>query len=110
MRIHEILLWNDDPAEGNRSDPQLDLPRPQFSDDLTNLATAFTRSGLVKHLWNLSGSGSQPSEPAPPNPEPEVIPHGTLEPTAASWQAGPVEAEPPDGLHRVVPFRQYRGA
>jgi hypothetical protein len=30
MRIYEILFWNDDPAEGNRPDPQLDLPLGSF--------------------------------------------------------------------------------
>ena len=79
---------------------------PPFSDDPTNLANAFTRSGLVKHFWNLNGSEGQPSGPAPPDAETELIPSGTLEPTTASWQAEPVETERPVGLHRLVPFRQ----
>ena|SRR5437763_984434 len=107
MRIYEVLHWNDG-VDG--SEPYLDFSPGPFSDDPTNLANAFTRSGLVKHFWNLNGSEEQPSGPAPPNAETESIPSGTLQPTAASWQAGPVEAEPPDGLHRAIPFRRYPGA
>jgi hypothetical protein len=108
MRIHEILYWSNEPAEDDRSNPQLDLPSPPFSDDPTNLANAFTRDGKVKHFWNLPGSEGQPSGPAPPNPETELIPSGTLEPikAAASWQAEPVGEEPPVGQHRLVPFRR----
>jgi hypothetical protein len=80
MRIYEILLWNNEPTERDRSDPQLDPPSAPFSDDATNLANAFTRSGLVKHFWNLNGSEGQPSGPAPPDAETELIPSGTLEP------------------------------
>ena len=105
MRIYEILFWNNEPAEGNRSDPQLDLSPTPFSDDPTNLANAFTRGGLVKHFWNLPGSEGQPSGPAPPDAETELIPSGTLEPTAASSQAEPVETEPQVGRHEFVPFR-----
>lgn len=94
MRIQEILSWNNSPAKGNRSDLDLDFSPGPFDNDLTNLANAFTRRGLVKHFWNLDRSGSQPSGPAPPNPEPELIPDGTLQPTTASWQDGRVEAEP----------------
>jgi hypothetical protein len=106
MRIYEILFWNNEPAEGNLPDPLLDLSSATFSDNPTNLANAFTRSGLVKHFWNLPGSEGQPSGPAPPEAGTELIPRGTLEPTTASWEAGPVEAKPPVGLHRPVPFRQ----
>ena len=94
MRIYEILFWNNEPAEGNRPDPQLDPPPAPFSDDPTNLANAFTRSGLVKHFWNLNGSEGQPSGPAPPDAENELIPSGTLQPTTASWEAEPVETKP----------------
>ena len=59
MRITEILFWNTEPTERNRSGPQLDLPPVQFS-----LANAFTRRGLVKHFWNLNGWEVQPSGPA----------------------------------------------
>jgi hypothetical protein len=97
MRITEILFWNNEPTEGNRPDPQLDLPPAPFSDDPTNLANAFTRRGLVKHFWNLSGSEGQPSGPAPPDAENELIPSGTLEPTTASWQAEPFATEHPLG-------------
>ena len=105
MRIHEIIFLNDDPAERNRSDPEFDLPPPRFNDNPTNLANAFTRSGLVKHFWNLPGSEGQPSEPAPPNAGTQLIPGGTLEPPTASWEAEPVEAETSVGRHRPVPFR-----
>ena len=106
MRITEILSWNNEPAEGNRPDPQLDLPPSRFTDDPTNLANAFTRRGLVKYGWNLTGSEGQPPRPAPPNAETELIPSGTLEPSAASWEAEPIEAEPPVVQHRLVPVRQ----
>jgi hypothetical protein len=109
MKIFEILLWNNAPNEGNRFDSQLNLSPARFSDDLTNLANAFTRSGLVKQFWNLNGSEAQPSGPAAPDAGTESTPSGTLKPTTASWQAEPVENEPPVGRHRLVPFRQYRG-
>ena len=102
MKICEVIFWNNEPEEENIFDPQR-------SDDLTNLAkTAFTRSGLVKHFWHLDGSGSQPSGPAPPNHEPELIPDGMLQPSAASWAAGPIETEPEAGQYRRVPLLQYR--
>jgi hypothetical protein len=97
MRISEILFWNNGRTEMNRSDPQLDLRQVPFSDDLAKLATAFTRRGLVKHFWNLNGSEGQPSGPAPPDTETDLIPSGTLEPTTTSWEPGPVEEEPPGG-------------
>ncbi len=109
MRICEILFWNNERTDVNSASPQLDLSRVQSSDPLTNLGNAFTRRGVVKHFWNLNGSEDQPSGPAPPDDERELIPNGTLEPTTASWQGEPVEEEPPAGLHRLVPFRQYRG-
>ena len=104
MRISEILDWNNEPAEPNDYKPQLDQLPARFSGDLTKLAGAFTRRGLVKHFWNLHGSEGQPSGPAPPDAEPELIPSGTMEPTMASWQAEPVENEPGMGLHRLVPM------
>jgi hypothetical protein len=103
MRIAEILFCNNEPTEEDRATPQLHSPPAPFSDDATNLANAFTRSGAVKHFWNLHGSE------APPDAEPELIPSGTLEPTMAFSQDEPVEEEPPVGLHRVVPFPQYQG-
>ena len=109
MRIAEILFWDNRSTERNRSDPQRDLPSARFNDDLTNLANAFTRSGLVKHFWNLNGLEDQPSGPAPPNAEPELIPNGTLEPTTAPRQAEPLETEPPVSRRRLVPSRPYRG-
>jgi hypothetical protein len=109
MRICEILFRNNKRTEVNRAGPQLDLSRVQSSDPLTNLGNAFTRRGLVKHFWNLNGSEAQPYGPAPPDDETELIPNGTMEPTTASWEAEPVEEEPPIGLHRLAPFRQHRG-
>jgi hypothetical protein len=97
MRIHEILFLNNDPAERHRSDPYLDFPPGPFDNDPTNLANAFTRSGLVKHFWNLPGSEGQPSGAAPPGTETDVIPDGTSEPAMASWQAEPVETDRPVG-------------
>jgi hypothetical protein len=85
MRISEILFWSNEPTDGNRSDPQLDLPRDQSNDFLKKLASAFTKDGLVKRFWNLNGSEGQPPEPAPPDAEAELIPRGSLERTAGSW-------------------------
>jgi hypothetical protein len=107
MRIAEILFPNNNPTEGNRSDPVLDPSPASSNNDLTNLATAFPRRGTVKHFWNLNGSEGQPSGPAPPDTETELIPSGTLEPTTASWEAEPVEEEPPVGMHQLVSTRQY---
>ena len=109
MRIAEILFCNNEPTEEDRATPQLHSPPAPFSDDLTNLGNAFTRRGLVKHFWNLSGSEDQPSGPAPPDTETDLIPNSTLEPTMAFSQDEPVEEEPPVGLHRLVPFRPFRG-
>jgi hypothetical protein len=53
----------------------------------------------------MNGSKDPPRGPAPPNPETASIPSGTLEPTTASWEAEPIEAEPPVGRHELVPFR-----
>jgi hypothetical protein len=107
--ISEILYWNNEPTEAHRSDPQLGPAYASFSDDPTNLVNAFTRGGLVKHFWNLNGSEEQPSGPAAPDAENELIPSGMLEPTTASWEAEPLENEPTMGQHRLIPFRQYRG-
>jgi hypothetical protein len=76
---------------------------------LANLASAFTKDGAVKHFWYLNRLGRQPSEPAPPDADPELIPNGTLQPPNASGQAEPVKTEPSVGQDRLVPFRQYRG-
>jgi hypothetical protein len=108
MRISEILYWNNEPAEPNDYEPELAQHPAGSSDEVTNLANAFTRRGLVKHFWNLNGSEEQPSRPAPPDGT-ELIPNGTLEPITASLQAEPVESEPPVTQHRLVPFRRYRG-
>ena len=109
MRISEIILWKNDLDAGNRPNPDLDLPPRPLSSDVTQLANAFTRNGRVKHFWNPYGSEAQPSGPAPPNAGTELIPSGTSEPGMASWEAEPVETEPPVGRRRLVPFRQYRG-
>ena len=69
MRIAEILFWNNKPAEPKDYEPQLDQPPARSNDDVTKLATAFTKRGLVKHFWNLNGSEGQPSRPVPPDAE-----------------------------------------
>ena len=107
MRICEILFYSDQPAEEDQTGSQLDVPYGPFSNDLRNLANAFTRRGLVKQFWNLNGSEDQTSGPAPPNNEPELIPDGTLEPTTASWEAEPVETEPQVIQNRLDPFGRY---
>lgn len=109
MRIIEILFWSNGSAEGNRSDLQLGLPPPRFNDDPTNLANAFTRRGLVKHFWNLNGSGGQPSGPTPREAGTELIPSGAFQPTTASWQAEPGRKRAFGGLHRLVPSQHYGG-
>jgi hypothetical protein len=105
MRIHEILFH---PIDGNIPDPYRDVPQVPPGDDLSKLAQAFTRRGLVKHFWNMNRSEAQPSGPEPPDPETELVPSGTSEPITALWQAEPVEEEPPTGLHRLFPSRDYR--
>jgi|SRR5271163_701909 len=105
MQIVEILFWNNEPAEANRSDPQLDLPHDPSSDLFTKLANAYAKDRLLKRFWNLKGSESQPFGPAAPA-ETELIPSGTLEPTAASWQAEPVKTEPQVDRRRPVPLRR----
>jgi len=107
MRISEVLFWSDQPLESDRAERHLDIPAARVDDDLTNLGNAFTRRGLVKHFWNLNGSEVQPSGPAPPDTETDLIPNSTLEPTTAPWQAEPVQTEPPVSLHRPVPLPRY---
>jgi hypothetical protein len=97
------------------TEAHLDLPPVPFYTDPTNLANAFTRSGLVKYFWNLNGSGGQTSGPAPPNAETELIPSGTSEPTTASWEGKPVETVPPGGsasarpVSPILPLARARG-
>ena len=78
MRIHEIILWNNHPTEGNRSNPHLDFPPGPFDTDLTNLGTASTKDGKVKRFWDLN----RLERAAPPHAGTELIPSGTPEPTA----------------------------
>jgi hypothetical protein len=109
MRIYEIIFWDNDPAEESRSIPNLDIPGP-LDNDLAHLArAAFTRSGLVKHLWYTRGSEEQVSGPTPLNGAPDVIPKGSLEPTTASVPAKPVEEEPLVDQYSLVPLRQPKG-
>jgi len=86
------------PVRGRTSDPI-------FSDDLTKLANAFTRRGLVKRFWNLNGSEAQPSGPASPEAGTELTPRGSSEPTTAFWEIEPVETDPPVGRRRLAPCR-----
>ena len=74
MRISEVLFWSDQPLESDRAGRHLDIPAARVDDDLTNLGNAFTRRGLVKRFWNLTGSEGQPSGPAPPNAGTELSP------------------------------------
>src|SRR5438876_2802609 len=100
MRISDVLFWSDQPLDGNLSGCHLDVPAPRVDDDLTKLGNAFTRRGLVKHFWNVSGSEGQPSGLPAPDAETELIPNGTLEPNTAFGQDEPLETEPPLGLQR----------
>ena len=109
MRIYEVIFWNNDPAVHHQADPRLEIPPYQFDNDLSKLASAFTKHGVLKRFWYLNGSEDQPSEPAPRDAGTELIPSGTLQPPNAPWQAEPVETEPSVGQDRLVPFRQYRG-
>src|SRR5689334_2869311 len=106
MRIFEILLWNDYGLDESNTHPDLNSAMTLASNNLADLANAFTRSGLVKYGWNLTGSEGQPSRPAPPDAGTELIPSGTLEPNQASWEPEPVEEQPVLGPHRLAPFRQ----
>ena len=108
MRISDVLFWSDQTLEVNRSGYQLDVPTPRVDDDLTNLAKAFTRRGLVKHFWNANGSEEEPSGLAAPDAETNLVPNGTLEPNTAFRQDEPLETEPVVGQYRIVPFRPYR--
>jgi hypothetical protein len=87
MRIAEILFWNNETTEGNRSDLQLYLSHDASSDLFAKLANAYAKDRLLKRFWNAKGSEAHRSGPAPPDGENELIPSGTLEPTtASSWQ------------------------
>jgi hypothetical protein len=107
MRIYEIVFWDHDPAEESRS---IDFFPGPLDNGMANLArAAFTRRGLVKHLWYTRGSEEQPSGPAPLDAGPDVIPSGTLEPTTASVPAKPVEEEPLPDQYPLVPLQQPKG-
>ena len=110
MRISEVLFWSDQPLESDRAGRHLDIPAARVDDDLTNLGNAFTRRGLVKHFWNLNGSEVQPSGPAPPDTETDLIRNSTLEPTTLPLTAEPAEKGPAVGQRRLIPFQQYQGA
>jgi hypothetical protein len=110
VRIHEILFLNKDATEGDRPYSQLDRRPLEFHGDLTNLATSFTRRGLVKHLWNPKRSEEQPFGPAPPDSETELMPSGgTLGPGTASSLAQSVEEEPPGGSASARTVSVMRG-
>jgi hypothetical protein len=101
MKISEIVLWKDVPAEGNGSDFRLGFSSGPLESYVANLASAFTaKRGLVKYHWNVDRSEEQPSGPAPPNAGNELIPSGSLEPIPASVQA---EQEPAAGQHPLAP-------
>ena len=102
MRIAEILFWNNESTEGNRSDPQLYLPHDPSDDLFKKLASDYTKDRLVQRFWNLKRSESQPLGPAAPA-ETELIPNGTLEPTAASSEAELVHDRVPGGSASARP-------
>jgi len=108
MRIYEILIWNNCPDNDIDTNYHFDFPENPFRVDIKNLANIFTRQGLVKRLWNVRGSEAQTSGPESPDPQFELDPSGTPEPTTAYLPAELVDEGPPSGLHRLFPFRDYR--
>jgi hypothetical protein len=94
MRISEILYGKTQPIEMNQPDSQPGRTPALFRDPLAKLATAFTRRGVVKHLWNLNGSEDELSGPVLPDRGADLVPSDTSEP---SWGAEPVETGPPAG-------------
>jgi hypothetical protein len=109
MRIYEIVFWNSEHAKRDHVGLRPNWTSGRSKDDLTNLANAFTKGGLVKHLWNLARSQEEPPGPAPPlDVETEATPSGTLEPTMTSVQDERVE-EPLVDQYRLVPFRRHQG-
>jgi hypothetical protein len=85
MRIYEVIFRNNDPVVHHRADPRLEIPTCQFDNDLSKLASAFTKHGVVKRFWYLNGSEDQPSEPAPPTAAgTELMPSDHLEPAITS--------------------------
>ena len=108
MRIAEILFWNNEPTEGDHSDPQLDLSHHPSSDLFRKLANAYSKDRLLKRFWNRKGSETQCPGLASCDAETELSPTGTLEPTkASSWQSEPLETEPQVDRH-FVPLHHYR--
>ena len=85
MRIREILFWNNGPTEQNHLEPQLYLSPDPSRELFTKLARAYAKDYLEKRFWKLNGSQRQPSGSVPLDAETELIPSGTLEPTAGSW-------------------------
>ena len=94
MRIHEIIFPNNEPADMKRADPRLDIPPYRFDNDLSKLASAFTKHGVVKSFWYLNGSEDQPSEPAPPTGT-ELMQSDNLDPAITSWEAHHSHQEEP---------------
>jgi len=96
MRISEILYSNTEPAEINLPDSQLDRTPVPIHDPLAKLATAFTRRGLVKHLWSLNSSEDEPCGPPPPDPPgTESVPRDTSYPATSSEEPSPSEPSLP---------------
>ena len=104
MRIHEIIFPNNEPAEMKRAYPRLDIPPYRFDNDLSKLANAFTKHGVVKSFWYLNGSEDQPSEPAPPTGT-ELMPSDNLEPAITSWKPHPSQEEPYAAMAPTQPNR-----
>ena len=93
MRIHEIIFRHSDSPERNRPVPHRNVPSYPYDNDLSKLAGAFTKHGVVKRFWYLNGSEDQPSETAPPTGT-ELMSSDHLEPAITSWEADPGEEEP----------------
>jgi hypothetical protein len=108
MRIHEIISRNNDNdlAVHHRADPRLDIPPYRFDSDLSKVASAFTKDGVVKSFWYLDGSEDQPSEPAPLTAAgTELMPSDHLEPAMTSWEPDPAREEPYTAMALTQPNR-----
>jgi hypothetical protein len=106
MRIHEILFWSNDSAEGDPSDPYFDFPPGPPDHAMADLArAAFPKDGRVKRLWGLNRLQRLPSE-ATASAETELSPSDNLEPPFPR-QSDSIETDPPLGPNGLAPSRQY---
>ena|SRR5690242_13676060 len=106
MRIHEIIFRNNDPPERNRSLPHRNVPSYPYDNDLSKLANAFTKDGVVKLFWYVNGLEDESSEPAPPTAAgTELMPSDNLEPAITSWEADAGQEEPYAAMALTQPNR-----